>query len=99
MPRLVDLNVYGESYKPKRDNVCKLLVLGYDLCIIKYHVQCKNAVTRGCAGASARHKDVGRSEKLSPNRAAYPRALPGARIARARVCRHIMCSGRTFPIS
>ena len=41
MPRLVDLNVYGASYTPKRDNVCKLFVLGYDLCIIKYHVQCK----------------------------------------------------------
>ena len=40
MPRLVDLNVYGESYTTKRDNVCKLFVLGYDLCITKYHVQC-----------------------------------------------------------
>ena len=41
MPRLVDLNVYGASYTPKRDNVCKLFVLGYDLCIIMYHVKCK----------------------------------------------------------
>ena len=40
MLRLVDLNVYGESYAPKRGNVCKLFVLGYDLCIMKYHVQC-----------------------------------------------------------
>ena len=41
VPRLVDLNVYGGSCTPKRDNVCKLFALGYDLCITKYHVQCK----------------------------------------------------------
>ena len=26
-----------------KNNVCKLLVLGYDLCIMKYHVQCNAA--------------------------------------------------------
>ena len=46
VPRLVDLNVYGESYTPKRDNVCKLFVLGYDLCIIKYHVQCNLSLVK-----------------------------------------------------
>ena len=37
----MDLDAYGESYTPIGGNVCKLFVLGYDLCIMKYHVQCK----------------------------------------------------------
>ena len=52
MPRLVDLNVYGASYTPKRDKVCKLFVLGYDLCIIKYHVQCNGVPQTPTVAAS-----------------------------------------------
>ena len=61
MPILVDLNVYGESYTPKRDNVCKLFVLGYDLCIIKYHVQCN--VTVNASGGQINDKSNALEEK------------------------------------
>ena len=41
MHRLMDWNVCGESYTPEGTTYVNFFVLGYDLCIIMYHVKCK----------------------------------------------------------
>ena len=37
----MDWNVCGESYTPDGTTYVNFFVLGYDLCIIMYHVKCK----------------------------------------------------------
>ena len=37
----MDRNVCGESYTPEGTTYVNFFVLGYDLCIIMYHVKCK----------------------------------------------------------
>ena len=42
------------------NNVCKLFVLGYDLCIMKYHVKCKDGTWTGVGGeAPSTRQSVG----------------------------------------
>ena len=41
MHRPMAWNVCGESYTPEGTTYVNFFVLGYDLCIIMYHVKCK----------------------------------------------------------